>query len=96
MRGDDGRVRVAGFYESVRPITAAERAALAAAPRPDSALRAEYALGRTEGAGASLAERVMVPAFNLRGIRGGAVGRAAANAVPPRPRRRSTSASSPT
>jgi acetylornithine deacetylase/succinyl-diaminopimelate desuccinylase-like protein len=42
----------------------------------------EYALGRTEGAGTSLAEAIMVPSFNLRGIRGGAVGATAANAVP--------------
>jgi acetylornithine deacetylase/succinyl-diaminopimelate desuccinylase-like protein len=82
MRDDRGRVRVAGFYDAVRPPTAAERAALAAAPRPDSALAAEFALGRTEGAGGSLAEAILAPAFNLRGIRGGAVGRAAANAVP--------------
>ncbi len=82
MRGDDGRVRIAGFYDAVRPPTAAERAAVAAAPRPDSALGAEFALGRTEGAGAPLAERVLTPAFNLRGVRGGAVGAAAANAVP--------------
>ncbi len=81
MRGDDGRVRVAGFYDAVRPPTPAERAALAAAPRPDSALRADLALGRTEGGGA-LAEQIMAPAFNLRGIRGGAVGASAANAVP--------------
>jgi acetylornithine deacetylase/succinyl-diaminopimelate desuccinylase-like protein len=81
MRGDDGRVRVAGFYDTVRPVTPAERAALAAAPRPDSALRTAYGLGRTEG-GSVLAEQVMAPAFNLRGIRGGGVGAAAANAVP--------------
>jgi acetylornithine deacetylase/succinyl-diaminopimelate desuccinylase-like protein len=82
MRGDDGRVRIRGFYDAVRPPTAAERAALAAAPRSDSALRAAFALGRTEGGDASLAEQIMQPAFNLRGIRGGAVGAAAANAVP--------------
>lgn len=82
MRDDEGRVRIAGVANAVRPPTAAERAALAAAPRPDSALRADLALGRTEGGGVSLAEQIMVPAFNVRGIRGGATGASAANAVP--------------
>jgi acetylornithine deacetylase/succinyl-diaminopimelate desuccinylase-like protein len=79
------------------PVTAAERAALAAAPRPDSALRAEYALGRTEGAGASLAERSWCRPFN-RARHPRRSPSAARRRTPsrPRPRRRSTSASSPT
>ncbi|HEY0778687.1 MAG TPA: M20/M25/M40 family metallo-hydrolase, partial [Gemmatirosa sp.] len=81
MRDADGRILIAGFAEATRPVTAAEYAALAAAPSPDSALRDQLALGRTEG-GESLGESLLRPAFNLRGIRGGAVGAAAANVVP--------------
>ena len=81
MRDADGRILIAGFAEATRPVTPAERAALAAAPSPDSALRAELALGRTEGS-ESLGASLLRPAFNLRGIRGGAVGAAAANVVP--------------
>ncbi len=81
MRDPDGRILVAGFAEATRPATAIERAALGTAPSPDSALRAELALGRTEGH-ETLAESILRPAFNLRGIRGGAVGAAASNVIP--------------
>lgn len=82
MRDLDGRILVRGFYDDVAPITAAERRALAAVPRVDTTLRRSLALGATEAGNASLAERIMLPAMNLRGIRGGAVGAQAANAIP--------------
>ena len=82
MRDDDGRVRIAGWYDDVVPISAAERAALKTVPPVDSALRAELDLGATEAHDAPLAERIMLPALNLRGFSGGAVGATAANAVP--------------
>jgi acetylornithine deacetylase/succinyl-diaminopimelate desuccinylase-like protein len=81
LRDREGRILVPGFYDDVRAPTAAERAAIAAAPSPDSLLRAELALGRTEQAPAALAERIMAPALNLRGIRGGAVGEGASNTI---------------
>jgi acetylornithine deacetylase/succinyl-diaminopimelate desuccinylase-like protein len=82
MRDTEGKILIPGFYDDVRPIGDVERRAIAAAPSPDSALRAELALGRSEGQGAPLAETLLRPALNLRGIRGGAVGAGAANAVP--------------
>ena len=82
MRDDDGHVRIAGWYDDVVPISAAERAALKTVPPVDSALRAELDLGATEAHDAPLAERIMLPALNLRGFAGGAVGATAANAVP--------------
>ncbi len=81
MRDDDGRVKIAGFYDDVRPITAAERAALAALPPVDSALRASLGLARTEADNAMLAERIMVPALNVRGIRVGGVQETGANVI---------------
>src|SRR5262249_61305050 len=51
-------------------------------PSVDSVLRVETELGATEANDASLVERIMLPALNLRGIRGGAVGATAANAIP--------------
>jgi acetylornithine deacetylase/succinyl-diaminopimelate desuccinylase-like protein len=82
MRNDDGRILIAHFYDDVAPITAAERRALASIPSVDSAMRAETLLGATEASNAALVERIMLPALNLRGIRGGAVGATAANAIP--------------
>jgi acetylornithine deacetylase/succinyl-diaminopimelate desuccinylase-like protein len=82
MRDSNGRIRIAHFLDDVTPPTAAERRALALVPPVDSALRAELQLGRTEGGGAPLVERIMLPALNLRGFQGGAVGAGAANAIP--------------
>ena len=81
MRDDDGRVKVAGFYDDVRPISAAERAALGVLPPVDSALRVGLGLARTEADNAMLAERIMVPALNVRGIRVGGVQETGANVI---------------
>jgi acetylornithine deacetylase/succinyl-diaminopimelate desuccinylase-like protein len=82
LRDGDGRILVAGFDQGVRPVSDAERAALRATPDPDDALRGELQLGGTEGGGASLGERIMLPAINLRGVRAGGVGESAVNAIP--------------
>lgn len=82
MRNDDGRILIKSFYDDVAPITPAERRALAAIPAIDSAMRAEVQLGATEAKNAALVERIMLPALNLRGIRGGAVGATASNTIP--------------
>jgi acetylornithine deacetylase/succinyl-diaminopimelate desuccinylase-like protein len=82
MRDDDGRILIAGFGDDVRPITAAERSALGAVPLIDTTLRKALAMGATEANNAPLAERIMQPALNVRGIRVGAVRELAANAIP--------------
>jgi acetylornithine deacetylase/succinyl-diaminopimelate desuccinylase-like protein len=81
MRDDEGRVKVAGFYDDVRPISATERAALANLPPVDSSLRVSLGLSRTEANNAMLAERIMVPALNVRGIRVGGVQETGANVI---------------
>ena len=82
MRDDDGRILIKKFYDDVAPITPAERRALAAIPAIDSAMRVEVQLGATEAKNAPLVERIMQPALNLRGIRGGGVGTTASNTIP--------------
>lgn len=82
LRDADGRILIDGFYDDVRPINAAERAALASVPDNDAELRQELALGSTEASGARLAERILLPALNLRGLASGYVGTSAANAIP--------------
>jgi acetylornithine deacetylase/succinyl-diaminopimelate desuccinylase-like protein len=81
MRNAEGRILIAGFYDDVVPLTAAERDALAAIPDMEADLRKELSLGRTEG-GKPLNEQILAPALNLRGIAGGHVGSQAANAIP--------------
>src|SRR5207247_9207886 len=68
LRDPDGRIQVAHYYDDVRPLTPAEREALASVPDVDPALRHELALAETEAGGARLAERIMLPARNLRGL----------------------------
>jgi acetylornithine deacetylase/succinyl-diaminopimelate desuccinylase-like protein len=82
LRDTEGRVLIAGFGDDVRSPTAAEREALRSVPPVEDALAAELQLGRTEGAPASLAELILRPALNVRGLQAGKVGEAAANAVP--------------
>jgi len=82
MRNDDGKILIKNFYNDVVPISAAERRAIAQIPMIDSAMRVETQLGGTEANNAALVERIMLPALNLRGIRGGNVGATASNVIP--------------
>jgi len=82
MKDDDGNVSIPGFYEGTQAITSADEAAMAALPDDDQALRAELGLGDTEGAGSSLARRLLLPSLNIRGWQGGGVGDEAANVIP--------------
>ena len=80
LRDESGKILIDGFYDDVRPLTAAEREGLAQLPPVEEALRNEVALGRIESE-APVAERVTLPALNLRGIRSGNVGESAANVI---------------
>ena len=82
MKDDDGTVRVAGFYDSVEPLDAASRAAVAAYPDTDAALRRELGLARSEAEPASYIERMLLPSLNIRGMESATVGATARNIVP--------------
>jgi len=81
MRDENGRIRIADFYNDVKAITPSERRAITAVPPVDQELRRSLGLAATEARNASLAERIMLPALNVRGIRVGAVGEQAANVI---------------
>jgi acetylornithine deacetylase/succinyl-diaminopimelate desuccinylase-like protein len=82
LRDEEGRILIPGFYDDVRALTPAERQAVAAMPAVEGQLQDELGLGRTEGGGARLQDRLMDPALNVRGLRAAEVGEAAANAIP--------------
>ncbi len=82
MKDESGRVAIAGFYDDVVPLTAAERAAIAAVPSPDAGLRAELGLGWTEGGGATLTEAINLPSLNINGMRSADVGDRSRNVIP--------------
>ncbi len=85
LRDPEGRITIPGFSDDVRPLSAAERRAVAEMPEVESELKRELGLGRAETS-APLAEAILAPALNLRGIEGGQVGDKAANAIPTRAR----------
>jgi acetylornithine deacetylase/succinyl-diaminopimelate desuccinylase-like protein len=75
------RILIPGFYDDVQALTAAERAALAALPEVETALERELGIARPES-DLRLADSLMAPALNVRGIAAGNVGSDAENAIP--------------
>ena len=82
MKDDAGRVTIAGWYDDVEPLGAAERAAIAAAPQPDAQLRAELGLAAVDTVAPSLLEAINLPSLNINGLRSAEVGARAANVIP--------------
>jgi len=83
MKGPDGEVIVPGFADAARPITAAERAAIDGMPDIDAELKAELALGRTEGGGERIESLMLRPAIIVKGLQAGAVGSQSSNVIRP-------------
>jgi acetylornithine deacetylase/succinyl-diaminopimelate desuccinylase-like protein len=82
MRDNRGGVYVQGFHDEVRPISEAEKAAIAATPRMDKQLIAELGIGRPETEH-RLELAILRPGMNLRGIQSGGVGAQSRNAIQP-------------
>ena len=81
LRDPQGAIRIPGFSSDVRPLTPAEKAAIAALPPVEAQLKREFGIGRSEGT-EGLTASTMRPGLNIRGLRSGAVGAEAANAIP--------------
>jgi len=77
-----GNVTVQGFYDDTMPLTDADRAALSALPPVEDPLLERVGAAEAEVPGSRLADRLMLPSFNIRGLRAGDVGTAARNVVP--------------
>jgi acetylornithine deacetylase/succinyl-diaminopimelate desuccinylase-like protein len=82
MKDAAGRVTIAGWYDDVVPLTAAERAAIAAVGNDDGALRAELGLAETDNGGRPLLELINEPSLNVNGMRSADVGELARNVIP--------------
>jgi acetylornithine deacetylase/succinyl-diaminopimelate desuccinylase-like protein len=82
MKDDEGNVLIDGFYDSVEPLDEVGRAALTRVPDIDDALRRELGLAETEAEDALLAERILLPSLNIRGLQSATVGSKARNIIP--------------
>lgn len=78
---ESGRVRIAGFYEDVVPLSDYERRAIAVAPNDDAQQMRELAIAGSEMPGSRL-EVINLPSLNVRGLRSGWVGDQARTIVP--------------
>jgi acetylornithine deacetylase/succinyl-diaminopimelate desuccinylase-like protein len=81
LRDGDGRILIPGFYDDVRPLNAAETAAIAHLPPVEAGLKQQFGLATSEGR-EGLTASTMRPALNIRGLRSGQVGAEAAGAIP--------------
>ena len=82
MTDSTGRVRVAGFYDDVTPLTQAEKKALAQVPNLDKTIQQELGFARPYGSGESLVELLNQPSLNINGMQSANVGAQAANVIP--------------
>lgn len=82
MKDEDGRVLVEGWFDTADPLGDEERSALESIPDVDPLLREELGLAWTEGEPETIAERLLLPALNVRGITSGNTGALARNVIP--------------
>jgi acetylornithine deacetylase/succinyl-diaminopimelate desuccinylase-like protein len=84
MKGEDGRVRVAGFYDGITPVSAEEQAMLAAVPDDPASLMKLFGIAAPEREGLSLQEALQLPTLNVRGLSSAYVGAEARTIIPDR------------
>lgn len=80
LRDAEGHILIPHFYDDVAPVSAADRAALAAMPPVEEQLKRALGLGRNVGP-ARLADGYLEPTLNVRSIHVGDEGPSAANAI---------------
>jgi acetylornithine deacetylase/succinyl-diaminopimelate desuccinylase-like protein len=83
MKNENGHVLVPHFYDGIKPLSTAERAALAQAPVNDQMLMNSFWLGHVEGNGKHLLELINEPSLNINGFASGQIGARATNVIPP-------------
>jgi acetylornithine deacetylase/succinyl-diaminopimelate desuccinylase-like protein len=81
LRDENGHIKVPGLASEVRPLSASDKAALAALPAVEAQLKDDLALGRNIGT-ARIADGYLAPTLNVRAIHGGDTRSPAANAIP--------------
>jgi len=73
MKDEQGRTTIAGFYDSVPPLTAQQRQVLKGVPDDEPALLKLFGVARPDAVGESLQEAIQYPSLNIRGMQSGYV-----------------------
>jgi len=81
MKNEKGEVTIAGFYDDVLPLTAAEKEALQKIPNIEEQLKQELGISATERTG-RLNDALQWPSLNVNGIQSAGVGKYSANVIP--------------
>ena len=81
-KDDRGMVTIDRFYDDTRPISEADRRAIADLPSVEATLRDQLGFAEAEVAQGRYEERLMLPSFNVRGISAADVGASARNVIP--------------
>jgi acetylornithine deacetylase/succinyl-diaminopimelate desuccinylase-like protein len=84
MKDDDGRVKVAGYYDAVAPLTVEERAMLDAVPDDSQHMLRTFGVAAPEKAFPKLQDAMQHPTLNIRGLASSFVGAGARTIVPDR------------
>jgi acetylornithine deacetylase/succinyl-diaminopimelate desuccinylase-like protein len=82
MKDDNGKVTVKGFYDDMRPVTAAEKKAIAVLPSVDEQMEKELGIREPEMKGKNLYESLLLPSLNIRGMQSANIGDKASNVIP--------------
>lgn len=82
MKDPSGRVAIDGFTAGTRAPSPAEQEALDALPPVEAGLLDRFGVAAAEVPGSRLADRLMLPSLNIRGLRAADVGAAARNVIP--------------
>ena len=81
IKGEDGRVKIPGFYDAVK-LDEKLKKQLAAVPDSEEALKERLGVGEVDRVGANLQEALQYPSFNIRGMASAWVGKETRTIIP--------------
>jgi acetylornithine deacetylase/succinyl-diaminopimelate desuccinylase-like protein len=84
MKDDNGRVRIANFYDGVTPLGETAEQALKEMPDNDAELEQALGINTPEGGGKKLVELITQPSLNIDGLRSEDVGAQSRTIIPER------------
>lgn len=84
MKDDEGRVLVKGFYDGIPPLSAADKAVLAAVPDDAASMLRTFGVSAPTRAFPMLQEALQWPTLNVRGLASSFVGQNARTIIPDR------------